>query len=212
MAWSEFSPPDPHKAHSQAGNDTKTGVDVAIKLEHISTDPSYLDDEVGFYKELDGAPGIPRLYAYESQDDYRAMIFQLLGPNLEDLFNFCGRKFSLKTVLMLADQLIYRLAHIHSKGIVHRDLKPENCLMGTGRYGNVVYLTDFGIAENSNVFVTPDDYICPQANQSPRLIGTSCYASIKGHLGTCNIIRFPSTYLRLALFLTDVQRSSPGMT
>lgn len=50
----------------------------------------------------------------------------LLGPSLEDLFNFCNRKFSLKTVLLLADQLISRIEYIHAKSFIHGQLRPIN--------------------------------------------------------------------------------------
>ena len=42
---------------------------------------------------------------FGQERDYNVLVIDLLGPSLEDLFNFCSRKFTMKTVLMLADQV-----------------------------------------------------------------------------------------------------------
>ena len=53
------------------------------------------------------AAGVPNIRWCGVEGDYNVLVLDLLGPSLEDLFNFCSRKFSLKTVLMLADQMVW---------------------------------------------------------------------------------------------------------
>lgn len=67
-----------------------------------------LDSE---YKSLDkilllSSVGIPTIKWCGTEGDYNVLVMELLGPSLEDLFNFCNRKFSIKTVLLLADQMV----------------------------------------------------------------------------------------------------------
>lgn len=50
--------------------------------------------------------GIPKLYYCGTEGDYNVLVLELLGPNLEDIMNYCDKILSLKTVIMIADQLV----------------------------------------------------------------------------------------------------------
>lgn len=83
-----------------------SGEEVAIKLESVKAKHPQLEYESKVYKTLAGGVGVPFVRWFGTECDYNAMVIDLLGPSLEDLFNFCNRKFTLKTVLLLADQLV----------------------------------------------------------------------------------------------------------
>ena len=57
--------------------------------------------------------GIPNLHWCGSQGNYNILIMDLLGSSLEELFNYCKRKFTLKTTLMLADQIVSTFLYIY---------------------------------------------------------------------------------------------------
>ena len=75
------------------------------------------------------------------------MVMDLLGPSLEDLFNYCNRRFTLKTVCMLAREMILRLEYVHNKSFMHRDIKPDNFAVGLKDQANVIHLLDYGLSK-----------------------------------------------------------------
>ena len=129
------------------GTNMTTGEEVAIKLESVKTKHPQLLYESKIYRILHGGLGIPNVRWFGVEGDYNVMVLDLLGPSLEDLFNYCGRRFTLKTVLMLADQLLARLEYVHTKSFINRDVKPDNFLMGLGKAQHVIHIIDFGLAK-----------------------------------------------------------------
>lgn len=162
-----------------ATNNT-TGEVVAIKTEEVKSKHAQLAFESRIYRTLEGGVGIPKLYYSGTEGQHHVMVISLLGPSLEDLFNLNSRKFNLKTVLMLADQMIARVEFVHSKNYIHRDIKPDNFLIGLGNKSNIVYMIDFGLAKKYRDSKT-HQHIPYRENKN--LTGTARYASINAHLG-----------------------------
>ena len=141
------------------------------------------------------AQAIPQVVYYGIEGSKNIMIMDLLGPSLEDLFTQVGKKFSTKTVLMLADQMIKRIEYIHSRRIIHRDIKPDNFTIGmnliiwifwtfrnskgAGRNAHRIFIIDFGLAKK--FMSSQGEHI--KYREGKGLTGTARYASINTHLG-----------------------------
>lgn len=164
------------------GHNIINGVSVAIKFEPRKTEAPQLRDEYRTYKHLQGSPGIPNAYYFGQEGLHSILVIDLLGPSLEDLFDWCGRRFTVKTVVQVAIQMLNLIEEVHRHDLIYRDIKPDNFLIG--RQGlpdeNDVHLIDFGMAKQ---------YRDPRTKQhipyreKKSLSGTARYMSINTHLG-----------------------------
>ncbi|CCG84843.1 protein of unknown function [Taphrina deformans PYCC 5710] len=155
---------------------------VAIKFEPRKSDAPQLRDEYRTYKILVGCPGIPNVYYFGQEGLHNILVIDLLGPSLEDLFDLCGRRFTIKTVVMVARQMLSRVQTIHEKNLIYRDIKPDNFLIGrpNSKSANLVCVVDFGMAKQ---YRDPKTKQHIPYRERKSLSGTARYMSINTHLG-----------------------------
>ena len=184
---------------SSASTGTGNPVDpVAIKFEPRRSDAPQLRDEFRAYRILNGITGIPHAYYFGQEGMHNVLIIDLLGPSLEDLFEWCGRRFSAKTTCMVAKQMIDRVRSIHQRDLIYRDIKPDNFLISeyqrelpTGQIlrscssssngdPNLIYVVDFGMAKQ---YRDPKTKQHIPYRERKSLSGTARYMSINTHFG-----------------------------
>ena len=151
---------------------------MALKLEVKDTKHLQLIYEAKLLKLLQGSPGVAEVYYFGVEHDFAVMAMELRAPSWEDVFNLCRRKLSLKSTLMLADQLLLRIEYFHSRYYI--DIKPDNFLIGRGQRSNIVYIIDFGLAKK---YWNPDTLVHGPYRENKNLTGTARYASLNAHLG-----------------------------
>ncbi|KAI7184957.1 Casein kinase I [Hortaea werneckii] len=168
------------------GTNLLNNTQVAIKFEPRKSDAPQLRDEYRTYKILVGCrtsvAGIPNVYYFGQEGLHNILVIDLLGPSLEDLFDHCGRRFSTKTVVMVAKQMLSRVQTIHEKNLIYRDIKPDNFLIGrpNTKAQNVIHVVDFGMAKQ---YRDPKTKQHIPYRERKSLSGTARYMSINTHLG-----------------------------
>ncbi|EGE09055.1 serine/threonine protein kinase [Trichophyton equinum CBS 127.97] len=118
--------------------------EVMIRLEKPLKEKKSLEQEVKNLYSLAGGVGVPLVESHGIQDGYRFMVQPQAGPTLGILLWWC-RSFSIKTVLLLAEQLISLLEFIHSQSLVHSAIRPSAFAIGMAKASSQITLV--GAAE-----------------------------------------------------------------
>jgi casein kinase 1 len=161
------------------GLNQTTNEEVAIKLEESQSKFPQVISEAKILSSLQG-PGFPKVFWYGSEGRFNIMIQELLGSSLEDVFTKNDRRFSLKSILNISEQIFTRIESVHSQSFIHRDIKPDNFMFGSGKKHSILYIIDFGLSKKYRDSKTKQHI---KFSDKRTLTGTARYASINSHLG-----------------------------
>ena len=169
---------------------------VAIKIpKDRKYNQNFIDKEIKYIKMLQNEKGFPKPLNTYIINGKNIIVESLLGPNLDKLFIYCGKKFPLKTICLLGLQLINRLQSMHKLGLIHRDVKPNNFTWGnftnhnntqdkklihSGIDLNTIFLIDFGL---SCPYLDLEDGTLYKNIIGIKFVGTQKFSSLNSHLG-----------------------------
>jgi len=94
-------------------HDILLGQDVVLKLKQITAKHHTLEHEFHVYKKLGRDAGIPRAHWFGTEAGFNVMALDRLGQSLEHHFVQCDFHFSVKTVVLLACQLVSGFDSLH---------------------------------------------------------------------------------------------------
>lgn len=160
--------------------DTNLRIPVAVKVEK-KTNQNQIKHEFIVYTRIK-SPNLPKIYAFGKvlvDNIYLScFVMELLGKSLETIFTECNRKFSIKTVNLLAIKMLDNIEILHNKHFIHRDIKPDNFVFNIAQ--DNLYLIDFGLAKEYRNSLTLKH---KEIKYNKSLTGTARYASINTHQG-----------------------------
>lgn len=183
------------------GKDVARGVECAVKVLQFAVDPR---QRARLHREAQAAirvrhPNLVQVFDCGEADGVPYLLMEYIaGSNLKEVLRREG-PFDAARAARLLGMLAMALGAIHRSGTVHRDIKPANLLVRRDVAGEILKVTDFGLARIDSAELTrltgggalgTPRYMAPEQSTSPHDAGPAAdmysagvilYEMIEGH-------------------------------